>query len=73
MSKRKRRKYRGPSGIAAKRRNFQFSKENKLPEDQNEVESDGESLENPVSNMDCTEVDSIQDSSTGENEHVLQE
>ncbi|NXF46186.1 ATAD2 protein, partial [Oceanites oceanicus] len=69
----KRRKNKGFSSIATKRRNFQFNKENKVPEDQNEVESDEESAEKHVSNTDCTEVESAQDSSMEENEKVLQE
>ncbi|NXW07635.1 ATAD2 protein, partial [Fregetta grallaria] len=69
----KRRKNKGSSSIATKRRNFQFNKENKVPEDQNEVESDEESAEKHVSNTDCTEVESAQDSSMEENEKVLQE
>ncbi|NXT42576.1 ATAD2 protein, partial [Pelecanoides urinatrix] len=73
MSKRKRRKNKGSSGVATKRRNFQFNKENKVPEDQNEAESDEESPEKHVSNTDRTEVESTQDSSMEENENVLQE
>ncbi|NXJ93769.1 ATAD2 protein, partial [Corythaixoides concolor] len=69
----KRRKSKGSSSIATKRRNFQFNKENKVPEDQNEVESDEESPEKHVSNMDRTEVESTQDSSMEENENILQE
>ncbi|NXN69829.1 ATAD2 protein, partial [Himantopus himantopus] len=72
-SKRKRRKNKGSSSIAIKRRNFQFNKENKVPEDQNEVKSDEESSEKHVSNMVRTEVESTQDSSMEENENVLQE
>ncbi|KAM9268187.1 LOW QUALITY PROTEIN: ATPase family AAA domain-containing protein 2-like [Morus bassanus] len=70
MSKRKCRKNKGSSGIATKRRNFQF---NKVPEDQTEVESDEDSPVKHVSNMDHTEVESIQGSSMEENENVLQE
>ncbi|XP_009879302.1 PREDICTED: ATPase family AAA domain-containing protein 2 [Charadrius vociferus] len=73
MSKRKRRKNKGSSSIAIKRRNFQFNKENKVPEDQNEVDSDEEPPEKHVSNMVRTEVESTQDSSMEENENVLQE
>ncbi|NXL48117.1 ATAD2 protein, partial [Podilymbus podiceps] len=69
----KRRRNKGSSSIATKRRNFQFNKENKVPEDQNESESDEDSLEKHVSNMDRTEVESTQDSSMEENENVLQE
>ncbi|NWX67459.1 ATAD2 protein, partial [Alca torda] len=73
VSKRKRRKTKGSSGIAIKRRNFQFNKENKVPEDQNEADSDEESPEKHVSNTVRTEVESAQDSSMEENENVLQE
>ncbi|XP_072708035.1 ATPase family AAA domain-containing protein 2 isoform X2 [Ciconia boyciana] len=73
MSKRKRRKNKGSSSIATKRRNFQFNKENKVPEDQNEGGSDEESPEKHVSNMNRTDVESAQDSSMEENENVLQE
>ncbi|XP_075561822.1 ATPase family AAA domain-containing protein 2-like [Pelecanus crispus] len=73
MSKRKRRRNKGSSRIAAKRRNLQFNKENKVPEDQNEEESDEESPEKRVSNTDHPEVGSTQESSTEENENVLQE
>ncbi|NXK28427.1 ATAD2 protein, partial [Arenaria interpres] len=73
MSKRKRRKNKGSSSIAIKRRNFQFNKENKVPEEQNEVESDEESPEKHVSNTVHAEVESTQDSSMEENENVLQE
>ncbi|KAM9260177.1 LOW QUALITY PROTEIN: ATPase family AAA domain-containing protein 2-like [Morus bassanus] len=72
MSKRKCRKNKGSSGIATKRRNFQFNKE-KVPEDQTEVESDEDSPVKHVSNMDRAEVESIQDSSMEENENGLQE
>ncbi|XP_074941847.1 ATPase family AAA domain-containing protein 2 isoform X1 [Phalacrocorax aristotelis] len=72
-SKRKRRKNKGSLGIATKRRNFQFNKENTVPEDQNEVESDEEPPVKHVANTDRTEVESIQDSSVEENENVLQE
>lgn len=73
MSKRKRRKNKGSSSIATKRRNFQFNNENKVPEDQNEVESDEETPEKGFSNMDHAEVESTQDSFMEENENVLQE
>ncbi|NXA17015.1 ATAD2 protein, partial [Ibidorhyncha struthersii] len=73
MSKRKRRRNKASSSIAIKRRNFQFNKENKVPEDQNEVECDKESPEKHVSNMVRTEIESTQDSSMEENENVLQE
>ncbi|XP_010284575.1 PREDICTED: ATPase family AAA domain-containing protein 2 [Phaethon lepturus] len=73
LSKRKRRKNKGSSSIATKRRNFQFNKENKVPEDQNEVESDEESPDKHVSNTNRPEVQSSQDSSMEENENVLQE
>ncbi|XP_035747464.1 ATPase family AAA domain-containing protein 2 isoform X2 [Egretta garzetta] len=73
MSKRKRRRNRASSNIAKKRRNFQFNKENKVPEDENKVESDEESPEQHVSNIDCTEVESTQDSFREENENILQE
>ncbi|XP_009469346.1 PREDICTED: ATPase family AAA domain-containing protein 2 [Nipponia nippon] len=72
-SKRKRRKNKGSSSIARKRRNFHFNKENKVPEDQNEVESDEDSEEKHVSNTDRSEVESTQDYSMEENENVLQE
>lgn len=54
--------------------NFQFNKENKVPEKQNEVGSD-EELETgrPLSNTEYTEGESTQDSSMEENENVLQE
>ncbi|NXK06734.1 ATAD2 protein, partial [Herpetotheres cachinnans] len=68
----KRRKNKWSSGIATKRRILQFNKENKVPEDQNEVESGEESPEKHVSNMDCTEVESTQDC-IEDNENVLQE
>ncbi|XP_075599496.1 ATPase family AAA domain-containing protein 2 isoform X1 [Balearica regulorum gibbericeps] len=73
VSKRKRRKNKGSSSIVTKRRNFQFNKENKVPEDQNEVESDEEMPEKGFSNMDRAEVESTQDSLMEENENVLQE
>ncbi|XP_069636094.1 ATPase family AAA domain-containing protein 2 [Haliaeetus albicilla] len=73
MSKRKRKKNKGSSSITTKRRNFQFNKENKVPEDQNEVESDEESQEKHVTNMDHAEVEPSQDSSMEENENILQE
>lgn len=66
-SKRKRRKNRESSGIAAKKRNVQFNKENKIPEDENEVES------NEESNTDCTEFAASQDVPIEEHENVLQE
>ncbi|NWQ93741.1 ATAD2 protein, partial [Burhinus bistriatus] len=61
------------SGIAMKRKNFQFNKENKVPEDRNEVENNEEFPEKRVSNTVHTEVESLQDSSIEENENVLQE
>uniref|UniRef100_A0A8B9PRR4 ATPase family AAA domain-containing protein 2 n=1 Tax=Apteryx owenii TaxID=8824 RepID=A0A8B9PRR4_APTOW len=76
VSKRKRRKNKWSSGSITKRRKiFQFNKENKIPEeDQDEVESGAEEfLENNVSNMDQTEVEFIQDSCVEESENVLQE
>uniref|UniRef100_A0A672TZI0 ATPase family AAA domain-containing protein 2 n=1 Tax=Strigops habroptila TaxID=2489341 RepID=A0A672TZI0_STRHB len=74
MAKKKRRKNKVHSNIATKRMNFQFNKENKVPEEQNELESD-EELETgrPVSNTDRNEGESTQDSSMDENENVLQE
>uniref|UniRef100_A0A8B9PEE0 ATPase family AAA domain-containing protein 2 n=1 Tax=Apteryx owenii TaxID=8824 RepID=A0A8B9PEE0_APTOW len=72
----KRRKNKWSSGSITKRRKiFQFNKENKIPEeDQDEVESGAEEfLENNVSNMDQTEVEFIQDSCVEESENVLQE
>ncbi|NXW60623.1 ATAD2 protein, partial [Eurystomus gularis] len=72
-SKRKRRRNKDSSSITTKRRNFQFNKENKVPEDQNELESDEECLEKQVSNADGAEVESTQDYSMEENENVLQE
>ncbi|XP_041263471.1 ATPase family AAA domain-containing protein 2 isoform X2 [Onychostruthus taczanowskii] len=66
-SKRKRKRNRESSCIRTKRRNVQFNKENKIPEDQNEVES------NEESNTDCTEFASSQDSPIEEHENVLQE
>uniref|UniRef100_A0A8C4ULJ4 ATPase family AAA domain-containing protein 2 n=1 Tax=Falco tinnunculus TaxID=100819 RepID=A0A8C4ULJ4_FALTI len=72
MSKRKRRKHKWSSGIIAKRKILQFNKENKVPEDQGEVESDEESPEKDISNMECTEVESRQDY-IKDNEHKLQE
>lgn len=66
-SKRKRKKNRKSSSIAAKKRNIQFNKENKIPENQNEVES------NEESNTDCTEFTSSQDIPIEEHENVLQE
>uniref|UniRef100_A0A8C0B1C9 ATPase family AAA domain-containing protein 2 n=1 Tax=Buteo japonicus TaxID=224669 RepID=A0A8C0B1C9_9AVES len=73
MSKRKRKKNKGSSSTTTKRRNFQFNKENKVPEDQNEVESDEGSQEKHVTNMDHTEVEPSQDSLMEENENILQE
>ncbi|XP_032855550.2 ATPase family AAA domain-containing protein 2 isoform X2 [Tyto alba] len=73
ISKRKRKKNRGSRGIMTKRRNFQFNKENKVPEEQNKVESDEESPGKCVSNMDLTEAEPTQDYSMEENENVLQE
>ncbi|NXW14840.1 ATAD2 protein, partial [Circaetus pectoralis] len=69
----KRKKNKGSSSITTKRRNFQFNKENKVPEDQNEVGSDEESPEKHVTNMDHTEVEPSQDSLMEENENILQE
>lgn len=73
MAKRKRKKKMHLT-IANKRMNFQFNKENKVPEEQNEEESD-EELETgrPVSSTDHNEGESTQDSSMEENENVLQE
>ncbi|NWS44732.1 ATAD2 protein, partial [Probosciger aterrimus] len=70
----KRRKNGVHSSITNKRMHFQFNKENKVPEEQNEVESD-EELETgrPVSNTDHNDGESTQDSSVEENEYVLQE
>ncbi|NXX46800.1 ATAD2 protein, partial [Tricholaema leucomelas] len=73
MSRRKRRKNKMSSNNTAKRRHFQFNKENKVPEDQNEVESEEESPERPISNIDCIEVESTQNYSMEENDKVLQE
>ncbi|XP_065687664.1 ATPase family AAA domain-containing protein 2-like isoform X2 [Patagioenas fasciata] len=50
-SKRKRRRNKVSKIIAAKRRNFQLNKENKVPEDENEVESDEDCPEKRVSNI----------------------
>ncbi|KAM7071878.1 ATPase family AAA domain-containing protein 2 isoform 1-T1 [Acridotheres tristis] len=66
-SRRKRKRNRESSSLAAKKRNIQFNKENKIPEDQNEVES------NEESNTDCTEFASSQDIPIEEHENVLQE
>uniref|UniRef100_A0A8U7M3A0 ATPase family AAA domain-containing protein 2 n=1 Tax=Corvus moneduloides TaxID=1196302 RepID=A0A8U7M3A0_CORMO len=63
----KRRKNRASSSIAAKKRNVQFNKENKIPEDENEVES------NEESNTDCAEFAASQDAPVEEHENVLQE
>lgn len=73
MSRRKRRKNKMSSRNTAKRRHFQFNKENKVPEDQNEVESEEESPERPISNINCVEVESTQNYSMEENYQVLQE
>ncbi|XP_071659914.1 ATPase family AAA domain-containing protein 2-like isoform X1 [Patagioenas fasciata] len=73
-SKRKRRRKKVSKIIAAKRRNFQFNKENKVPEDKNEeVDSDEDCPEKRISNMDRTEDESAQDSSMEENENIPQE
>ncbi|XP_062347452.1 ATPase family AAA domain-containing protein 2 [Cinclus cinclus] len=66
-SRRKRKRNRESSSLAAKRRNIQFNKENKIPEDQNEVES------NEESNSDCTKFAPSQDTPIEEHENVLQE
>lgn len=66
-SRRKRRRKRESSSFAAKKRNIQFNKENKIPEDQNEVES------NEESNTDCNEFTSSQDTPVEEHDSVLQE
>lgn len=66
-SRRKRRRKRESSSLAAKKRNIQFNKENKIPEDQNEVDS------NEESNTDCNEFTSSQDTPVEEHESVLQE
>nr|XP_009940736.1 PREDICTED: ATPase family AAA domain-containing protein 2-like [Opisthocomus hoazin] len=71
-SKRKRRTNKRSSGIAAKRRNFQFNQEKNVPEDQNEAESEEEPSENHVPNTAFTEGGSTQDSSLEENGNVLQ-
>ncbi|XP_027501421.1 ATPase family AAA domain-containing protein 2 [Corapipo altera] len=63
---RRKRKNNRKSSIAAKR-NVQFNKENKIPEDQTEVESSEES------NTDCTEFASSQDAPIEEYENILQE
>ncbi|XP_074743521.1 ATPase family AAA domain-containing protein 2 [Strix uralensis] len=73
MSERKRKKNKGSLGIGAKRRNFQFNKENKVPEDQNEVECGEESPEKHFSNVSRTEVEPTQDYVVEENENILQE
>ncbi|XP_074751337.1 ATPase family AAA domain-containing protein 2-like [Athene noctua] len=73
VSKRKHKKNKGSLGIRAKRRNFQFNKENKVPEEQNEVESSEESPEKHVSNIHHAEVEPTQDYSVEENENVLRE
>ncbi|NXP77134.1 ATAD2 protein, partial [Ramphastos sulfuratus] len=73
MSRRKRRKMKVSSSNTAKRRHFQFNKENKVPEDQNEVESEEESPERRISNIDRIEVESTQNYSMEEYEKVLQE
>ncbi|XP_033920398.1 ATPase family AAA domain-containing protein 2 isoform X2 [Melopsittacus undulatus] len=70
-TEKRKRKKKVRSKIASKRMSFQFNKENKVPEEQNEVESDEElETRRPVS---TTEGDSTQDSSVEENEYVLQE
>ena len=71
-SKRKRRMNKRSSGIAAKRRNFQFKKEKNVPEDQNEAESQDEPSEKHVPKTTFTEGGSTQDSSLEENGNVLQ-
>uniref|UniRef100_A0A8B9NQV1 ATPase family AAA domain-containing protein 2 n=1 Tax=Accipiter nisus TaxID=211598 RepID=A0A8B9NQV1_9AVES len=73
MSKRKRKKNKGSPNTTTKRRNFQFNKENKVPEDQNEVESDEGSQEKHVTKMDHTEVESSPDCPMEDNENILQE
>ncbi|PKK33905.1 ATPase family, AAA domain containing 2 [Columba livia] len=72
-SKRKRRRNKVSSIIATKRRNFQFNKENKVPEDENEVDSEEDCTEKRISNMDRTEDESTQDSSMEDNENIPQE
>ncbi|XP_061303758.1 ATPase family AAA domain-containing protein 2 [Pezoporus flaviventris] len=74
MENRKRKKKKVHSNITNKRMSFQFNKENKVPEEQNEVESD-EELETgrPGSTTDHNEGESTQDSLMEENENVLQE
>ncbi|XP_044860543.1 ATPase family AAA domain-containing protein 2 isoform X5 [Mauremys mutica] len=77
LSKRKpRRKNRWSLGSIKKRRKiFQFNKENKIPEEeQDEIESDGEVLlENHDSSLDQTEAEVTRDSSVEEEETALQE
>ncbi|XP_004940083.2 ATPase family AAA domain-containing protein 2 isoform X2 [Gallus gallus] len=73
-SKRKRKKTKFSSSVAAKRkRSFQFNKENKIPRDDLN-ESDGEDfLASYTSTTDQTEFESSQDSTWEESETVLQE
>lgn len=71
--KRKRKKNKGSSSTTTKRRNFQFNKENKVPEDRNEVESDEGSQEKHVTNKDHTEDETSQDCPVEDNENILQE
>lgn len=66
-SRRKRKRNRESLRSAAKKRNIQFNKENKIPEDQNEVES------NEESNTDCNEFAPSQDTPVEEHENILQE
>ncbi|XP_039377183.1 ATPase family AAA domain-containing protein 2 isoform X5 [Mauremys reevesii] len=77
LSKKKpRRKNRWSLGSIKKRRKiFQFNKENKIPEEeQDEIESDGEVLlENHDSSVDQTEAEVTRDSSVEEEETALQE
>ncbi|CAM4495831.1 unnamed protein product [Lepidochelys olivacea] len=77
LSKKKpRRKNRWSLGSIKKRRKiFQFNKENKIPEEeQDEIESDGEVLlENQDSSVDQTEAEVTRDSSVEEEETALQE
>uniref|UniRef100_A0A674JH57 ATPase family AAA domain-containing protein 2 n=1 Tax=Terrapene triunguis TaxID=2587831 RepID=A0A674JH57_9SAUR len=77
LSKKKpRRKNRWSLGSIKKRRKiFQFNKENKIPEEeQDEIESDGEVLlENHDSSVDQTEAEVTRDSSVEEGETALQE
>uniref|UniRef100_A0A674JHI0 ATPase family AAA domain-containing protein 2 n=1 Tax=Terrapene triunguis TaxID=2587831 RepID=A0A674JHI0_9SAUR len=74
--KKPRRKNRWSLGSIKKRRKiFQFNKENKIPEEeQDEIESDGEVLlENHDSSVDQTEAEVTRDSSVEEGETALQE